>query len=225
MKSLSINSQYLQSISTSVKIEPADNCQFIKPNFCLLHVCHHMHEPLKGHDSTWLKARQEIPGITLVSAIKTSNRLCVWLSHWVGHQHHLLCVNNSFLWCISSTDPLRLYIRQSLFRIFKNKDNNNKDHDLIRILDAMKSISVVDATELSWDSLCFFRLWDSSEGFKGLPGLLPHSCPLEIPFPPVPPPSLSSSPPILSLDNPPSSKMNTGSPVLISDTVVIESFC
>ena len=97
MKSLSINSQYLQLISTSVKIELADNCQFIKPNFCLLHVCHHMHEPLKGHDCTWLKARQEIPGITLVSAIKTSNRLCVWLSHWVGHQHHLLCVNNSFL--------------------------------------------------------------------------------------------------------------------------------
>ena len=131
MKSLSINSQYLQLISTSVKIELADNCQFIKPNFCLLHVCHHMYEPLKGHDSTWLKARQEIPGITLVSAIKTSNRLCVWLSHWVGHQHHLLCVNNSFLWCISSTDPLKLYIRQSHFQIFKNKDNNNKDHDLI----------------------------------------------------------------------------------------------
>ena len=42
MKSLSINSQYLQLISTSVKIEPADNCQFIKPNFCLFHVCHHM---------------------------------------------------------------------------------------------------------------------------------------------------------------------------------------
>ena len=150
-----------------------------------------MYEPLKGHDCTWLKARQEIPGITLVSAIKTSNRLCVWLSHWVGHQHHLLCVNNSFLWCISSTDPLKLYIRQSHFQIFKNKDNNNKDHDLIRILDAMKSFFWKCRCQTHFVSSGFETPPKGLKGYRGCSHTVVHSKSLFLPF------LLLLSPPLL----------------------------
>ena len=157
-------------------------------------------QPLLGRASTSLKARWATLGITLVSATKTSNRLSVSSSLWVNHK--------------------------------MNDDHDDDYHDNITYENDESDFIILWVSWWRyqcwlWLSCCFvrptfyFRLWDSSEGFKGLPGNLRYSPSLQVPSnpPPPSPPSFFSSPPVLSLKIPPSSKMNTGRAPVCSQVI------